>query len=169
MSTKSGKYLVSNKSWERYKKHIKGFLDNDAGRQTVIWARHLDQLLSHGEDTIPTYQKVMIEGLVYYNAFRNWPLNTPSISGESDEENCSLWVSVEYLKSLEDGKYIKTFNDSEVEVYWDINWQEDRFIINGITYRPSGDTQLSQAKDEALVFMVILKRDRDTRPNFIKS
>ena len=44
----------------------------------------------------------------------------------------------------------------------------DRFIINGIVYKPDGDTQVAQAKDEALVFLVILKRDRDTVVNFIE-
>ena len=126
-------------------------------------------MLSHGEDTIPTYRKVEIEALCSYNAFRNWPLNSYSVSGESDDENCSLLVSMDYIKNLESGRYLKTICDSEVDTYWDLNWQEDRFIINGLTYRPSGDTQLAQAKDEALVFMVILKRDRETVPNFVKS
>lgn len=166
--TKSGKHLVSNRSWDRYKKHIKGFLNQDAGRQTVIWAKHLNQMLSHGEDTVPTYRKIKIEGLCSYNAFRNWPLNSTTVSGENDDENCSLLVSMDYLKNFEDGKYLKTFGD-DVDTYWDLNWQEDRFIINGLTYRPSGDTQLAQAKDEALVFMVILKRDRETIPHFVKS
>ena len=35
-------------------------------------------------------------------------------------------------------------------------------------YKPDGDTQVAQAKDEALVFLVILKRDRDTVVNFIE-
>ena len=144
-------------------------MNQDAGRQTVIWCKHLNQMLSHGEDTIPTYRKIEIEALCYYNAFRNWPLNIPSISGEMDDENCSLLVSMDYIKSLEGGRYLKKIGDSEVDTYWDLNWQEDRFIINGLTYRPSGDTQLAQAKDEALVFMVILKRDRETVPNFVKS
>ena len=167
--TKTGKHLVSNRSWDRYKKHIKGFLNQDAGRQTVIWCRHLNQMLSHGEDTIPTYRRVEIEALCSYNALRNWPLNTPSVSGESDDENCSILVSMDYIQNLDGGKYLKTIGDSEVDTYWDLNWQEDRFIVNGLTYRPSGDTQLAQAKDEALVFMVILKRDRETVPNFVKS
>ena len=76
---------------------------------------------------------------------------------------------MDYIKNLDGGKYLKTIGDSEVDTYWDLNWQEDRFVINGLTYRPSGDTQLAQAKDEALVFMVILKRDRETVPNFVKS
>ena len=44
-----------------------------------------------------------------------------------------------------------------------------RFIINGIPYRPSGDTNVSQAKDEAIVFLIILKRDRDSVFNIDKS
>ena len=54
------------------------------------------------------------------------------------------------------------------EGYWDFNWEQDRFVINGIVYKPSGDTQTAQAKDEALVFMVILKRDRDTKVEFVE-
>ena len=113
--TKTGKHLVSNRSWNRYKKHIKSFLNQDAGRQTVIWCKHLDQMLSHGEDTIPTYRRVDIEALCYYNAFRNWPLNTSSVSGETDDENCSLLVSMDYIKNLDGGRYLKTIGDSEVD------------------------------------------------------
>ena len=47
--------------------------------------------------------------------------------------------------------------------YFIFNWSEDRFIINGIPYKPDGDTQVAQAKDEAIVFQIILKRDRDTK------
>ena len=53
--------------------------------------------------------------------------------------------------------------------YWQFNWSEDRFIINGICYKPSGDTQVAQAKDEALVFLVILRRDRDSMLNLSDS
>ena len=47
--------------------------------------------------------------------------------------------------------------------YFTFNWSEDRFIINGIPYKPDGDTEVAQAKDEAIVFQIILKRDRDTK------
>ena len=69
-----------------------------------------------------------------------------------DEENLTIYISKDQIESKgylsEDG-------------YWKFNWSEDRFIINGIGYKPSGDTQVAQAKDEALIFLVILKRDRD--------
>ena len=65
-------------------------------------------------------------------------------------------------------QHIEQLGHLTPEGYWDFNWSEDRFVINGITYKPSGDTQVAQAKDEALVFMVILKRDRDTKIQFVE-
>lgn len=168
--TKEGKHLVSNKSWDRYKNHIKKFLDNDAGRQTIIWAKHVNQLLSHGEDKIPRYLKIEIEALCYYNAFRNWPINVSTVTGETDEENLSIMISRDYIERLKGGLYWKkvtTESGVDTDGYWDFNWSEDRFVINGITYKPSGDTQIAQAKDEALVFLIILKRDRDTELKYI--
>ena len=51
--TKTPHRLVKNRSWDRYKKIINDFLDIDAGRQTITWAKNVNQLLSHGEDEIP--------------------------------------------------------------------------------------------------------------------
>ena len=65
-------------------------------------------------------------------------------------------------------QFLKSINHLTPEGYWDFNWSEDRFIINGMIYKPSGDTQVAQAKDQALVFLVILKRDKDVlKLNFI--
>lgn len=171
MGTKEGKHLVSNRSWDRYKKHITKFLNMDAGRQTIIWAKRVSPLLTHAEDTIPFYHRLEIEALCYYNAFRNWPINHATVSGETDEENLSIMVSREYIENYRDGLFWKkaeTITGSSTDGYWDFDWQRDRFYINGIVYRPSGDTQVAQAKDEALVFLIILKRDRDTELKFIE-
>lgn len=151
--TKTPHKFVSNKAWDRYKKIIYGFLDTDAGRQTITWAKRVNQLLSHGEDETPRYYKIPIEALCFYNAFRNWPINRSTVSGEIDDENLSILVTKSYVEQL---GYLNQ------DGYWEFNWSEDRFVINGIIYKPAGDTQVAQAKDEALVFMVILKRDRDT-------
>ena len=158
MPTKIPASLVPNKSWDRYKNIINTFMNVDAGRQTIIWAKNVDQLLTHGEDFIPKYFKIEIEALCYYNAFRNWPINKPTITGDLDEENLSILITGNYLKS------IGHLNDDN---YWDLNWSMDRFVINGQVYKPFGDTQVAQAKDEALVFMVILKRDRDTELHYV--
>lgn len=158
MATKLPDALVPNKSWDRYKQIITQFMDVDAGRQTIVWAKNVNQILSHGEDFIPKYYKINIEALCYYNAFRNWPINKPTMEGELDDENLSILVSAEYIKEL---GYMNK------DGYWDFNWSMDRFVINGIVYKPSGDTQVAQAKDKALVFMVILKRDRDTKVEYV--
>ena len=144
---------VSNKVWSKYKRTVQNFLDQDSGRQKIIWASHIDQILSYGEDNLPQYVFNVIEALCYYNAFRNWPINKSSVSGEQDEENLSIMISKQYLAD-------RGYLDSNG--YFDFNWAEDRFIINGIPYRPTGDTNVSQAKDEAIVFLIILKRDRDS-------
>lgn len=159
MATKTPDALVPNKSWDRYKRIISTFMDKDAGRQSIIWAKNVDQLLTHGEDYIPKYYRIEIEALCFYNAFRNWPINKATVSGELDEENLSILVTTEYIESI---GYLNK------DGYWDFDWSKDRFVINGQVYKPSGDTQVSQAKDQALVFMVILKRDRDTKLNYVK-
>ena len=133
-------------------------MDVDAGRQTIVWAKSVNQLLTHGEDYIPKYYRIDIEALCYYNAFRNWPINRPTIAGELDAENLSILVTTDYIREL--GFLNK-------EGYWDFNWSMDRFVINGIVYKPTGDTQVAQAKDKALVFMIILKRDHDTKLEFV--
>ena len=152
MAELTSKY-ISNKAWNRYKKIVQNFLDFDAGRQPVHWLKHIDQQLAFAEDSTPQFVDIPMEALCFYNAFRNWPLNKATVSGSLDEENLSIYVSKSEIEKL---GYLNS------EGYWDFNWVEDRFVINGITYMPSGDTQIAQAKDEALVFMVILKRDRDT-------
>ena len=145
---------VSNKAWARYKKIVRSFMDIDAGRQVVTWMRHIDQIGAFGEDVGDQYLPVQLEALCYYNVFRNWPINKPTISGELDDENLTIYITKRQIETL---GYINS------EGYWQLNWSEDRFVINGITYKPSGDTQVAQAKDEALCFIVILKRDRDTK------
>lgn len=157
--TKVPHFKVLNKSWDRYKHIIMSFVNWDAGRQTITWAKNVNQLLSHAEDDIPKYFNIQIEALISYNAFRNWPINKATVAGALDDENLSLLISKAYLESI--GHLNK-------DGYWDLNWEQDRFIINGIVYQPSGDTQVAQAKDEALLFMIILKRDKDTVITFVE-
>ena len=153
MSSSSFKYL-SDKFWSKYKKIVSNFLDNDAGKQKITWAHRLDQLNPFGEDSTPVYDLIELDVLCYYNAFRNWPINRATATGELDEENLSIIVSKSYLDSI---GYLNN------EGYFDLDWVSDRFVINGIVYRPDGDTQIAQAKDEAIAFLIILKRDRDTK------
>ena len=151
MATKKRSRYVRNADWDRYKHVVQKFLEDDSGRQTIGWCRHIDQMLFMGEDKIPKYTLILIEVLCYYNAFRNWPINKATVSGELDDENLVILIPKSAIQQFlnKDG-------------YFQFNWSEDRFIINGIPYKPDGDTEVAQAKDEPIVFQIILKRDRDT-------
>ena len=151
MATKKRSRYVKNVDWDRYKHVVQKFLEDDSGSQTIGWCRHIDQMLLMGEDKSPKYTLVLIEALCYYNAFRNLPINKATVSGELDDENLVILIPKSAIQEY--------LND---EGYFQFNWSEDRFIINGIPYKPDGDTQVAQAKDEAIVFQIILKRDRDT-------
>lgn len=151
MATKKRSRYVRNADWDRYKHVVQKFLEDDSGRQTIGWCRHIDQMLYMGEDKSPKYTLVVIEALCYYNAFRNWPINKATVSGELDDENLVILIPKSSIQ-----QYLNSHG------YFQFNWSEDRFIINGIPYKPDGDTDVAQAKDEAIVFQIILKRDRDT-------
>ena len=151
MATKPRSRYVRNTDWDRYKHVVQKFLEDDSGRQTIGWCRHIDQMLFMGEDKIPKYIMIPIEALCYYNAFRNWPINKATVSGELDDENLVILIPKSAIQ-----QYLNKNG------YFQFNWSEDRFIINGIPYKPDGDTEVAQAKDEPIVFQIILKRDRDT-------
>lgn len=146
----SKKQFIPDKVWDYYKKIVNDFIDTDVGKQSIIWRRHINQPLIYGEDSGDVYDDIPLNVLIQYNSFRTWPTNQATTSGELDNQNMAILVSARLLGDL---GYLNS------DGYWDFNQSEDRFIIKGITYKSSGDTQVSQAKDEALLFMVILKRE----------
>lgn len=141
--------MISNKEWSRYKSIINDFIDHTAGKQPFLWLRKINQMPLFGEDS-NGYTVVRLEGLFQYNYIRTWPANRDSISGELEGENMVLYIS---LRLLRDNNYINS------QGYPDINWSEDRFILNGKVYKPDGDTTVAQAGNESLLFFVILKRE----------
>lgn len=141
---------VPTKEWDKYKSIINDFIDEDAGKQPFVWLRKINQPLAYGEDSGIRYLPVILEGLFQYNYIRTWPANKNTLSGELEGENMVLYISARILR--ENG-YVNEFG------YPDLNWSEDRFLLNGKIYKPDGDTQVAQAKDEALLFFIILKRE----------
>lgn len=141
---------VPTKEWDKYKSIINDFIDEDAGKQPFVWLRKINQPLAYGEDGGIRYLPVILEGLFQYNYIRTWPANKSTLSGELEGENMVLYISARILR--ENG-YVNEFG------YPDLNWSEDRFLLNGKIYKPDGDTQVAQAKDEALLFFIILKRE----------
>lgn len=142
---------VPDKVWERYKKIINEFIDTDAGKQKFIWLKKIPQISSFGEDSGIYYIPITLEGLFHYNYIKTWANNRlrDTVSGELQYDDQVLYISKNQLESL---GYLDKYG------YWDFNWAEDRFIVNGKVLQPGGDTQVAQAKNEALLFFVILQR-----------
>ena len=145
--------FIPDKVWDKFDRIINNFVENDVGKQKIIWANKVDYLSSFGEDSGVEYVYRELEVLCNYNAFRNWPINKDTISGELDQENLCIIITKNYLEKL---GYI---NDHG---YFDFNWSEDRFILHGIIYKPSGDTEIAQSRGSNLLFQLILKRDIDS-------
>lgn len=142
---------VKQKSWKRYQKIINKFINNDAGKQPFMWLHKINQPSPFGEDSSPVYIPTLLEGLFHYNYIKTWANNRlrDTVSGELDTGDMVLYISADLLGK---GGYLDKYG------YWNFNWAEDRFIINGKVYQPGGDTQVAQANDTALLFFVVLQR-----------
>ena len=156
MSNKDIARFTSDKIWDRFNRIISNFVDNDVGKQKIVWASKVNGLNGFGEDSGAKYLYRELEVLCNYNVFRNWPINKDTVSGELDQENLCIIVTKNYLEKL---GYINQ------DGYFDFNWSEDRFILHGIVYKPSGDTEVSQSQGSNLLFQIILKRDLDSTLN----
>lgn len=142
---------ISDKLWQRYRDIVTSFIDEDAGKQTIIWKKASSLPSSFGEDKGRSFlPDIHLDVLIAYNFFRTWPINKTTVSGELDSQNCTIWISAKKLSEL---------GHLNSQGYWDMNNVEDRFIIKGIVYKPSGDTEVAQAKDDNVLFLVILKRE----------
>ena len=148
--------MIPDSAWARYKQIVNDFIDEDAGKSIITWRQHLNQPAPFAEDSNNNYLDRDINVLVGYNYFRTWPVNKNTVTGELDSESCVIWVSARYLSEI---GALASRGPNSTQNYWKFSPDLDRFILNGITYKASGDTQVAQAKDEALLFMVILKRE----------
>lgn len=145
--------ILSQADWGDYKNIVNNFIDNDSGKQPFMWLRKIDQMLPFGEDSGTLYQPIHLEGLFQYNYIKTWPSNVLTISGDLSDIDIVLYISARVLGG---NGYLSDLG------YWDFNWAEDRFYLNGRIYKPSGDTQTAQAGNEALLFFVVLKREPGT-------
>lgn len=146
-------FLVSDKAWNRYKKVVQRFMDDDTGLQKVTWLKHIKFPLDFGEDnSLDNYTKHEILALINYDSFRTWPANIGTPLGDLDNINCALLISQSRLQEM-------GFLDESG--YWKFDSVLDRFLINGQMYIPKGDTQVAQAKNNVLAFQIILRRQND--------
>jgi hypothetical protein len=139
---------ISQKVWDKYKNIVTGFHD-EAAQDEIIWERYQEVIPFHGEDRPNTPNIMILKGMYQYNGFRVWPLTMYTQSGEEDKQSEVIIFSMEYLRSL-------NLLDSNGKLMY--NQAKDKFVHKGIRYESGGDTFLAQAKDEPLLFLLILKR-----------
>jgi len=142
--------VLTNAQWAKYKAAI-GNAMGDFANKPIIWRRKILGVDRWGEDTAnSTTQDVTIVGLFTYNIMRSWPITFTSESGELDRQSAQLYLDIPYLKA--NGYWTATGN-------FDYNPDYDRFIIDGLVYKSFGDTPASQAREEDLLFTLIIKRE----------
>jgi hypothetical protein len=95
------------------------------------------------------YDSIDLECLVQYNVFRTWPMTKGTTSGDLDEESITVYLN---------NKYLSTIGLISTSGNFKFNPGSDYFIFKGQRYRSSGETPVSQAKDEPLFTLLILKR-----------
>lgn len=141
--------LLNPEDWQSHIDIVNDF-HNDAFQQDVIWQRTIRKLSSHGEDSGPKTENIILKGLLQYNNFRSWPINKDEITGQVDNESNLLYLNLQYLK---DNNYL----NSDGQFIFDPGM--DKFIINGVKYSPKGDSQAAQASDTVLFHFIVLKRE----------
>lgn len=143
---------INQSQWAKYKSIINDF-HHDAFQDEVKWYRVKDVISRNGEDESGYENPITLKGLMNYNYFRTWPLTGYSITGEVDKQSTVLILNVAYLSSL---GYID--NTTKKLIY---RQDKDVIVHRGDYYIPTGDTFVSQAGDEPLLFILILKRQEN--------
>jgi len=93
---------------------------------------------------------VTLNCLIAYNIFRVWPMSKETVGGQLDAENIVLILNKKYL---EDAGYLNS------DGFFAMDPGMDRFIHRGLEYRASGETEVAQAGDQALMFYIVLARE----------
>lgn len=142
---------ISIPQWNTYKKII-----NDAhdffNQEEITWYRQVNNLQRYGEDssTYSNHTPITLKCLNAYNYFRSWPMTDETVGGKLDKESMVVLLNKKYLNDL---GYIN--NDGN----FDFDPGSDYFEFLGQKMTSAGETPLSQAYDEPLFIMLILKRE----------
>ncbi len=140
---------ISTSQWEKFTKVVNTFSDS-VSNYPVIWRKNNGEIDRHREQSNLTFETINLTTLVDFNAFRNWPQDVRSETGSIDKEYCALYLNKAYLLKNE-------WLSDKGNLNFDPGM--DRFIINGVTYKPSGDTLISQTYADALFYLLILERE----------
>lgn len=141
--------MIGNNNWNIYKGIINRIHD-EFNQQEIIWRRFTYGLSRYGEGDNKNYVDVPLKCLLGYNDFRTWPITDTTLAGTLDKQNMYALINLKYLSEL---GYLSNQRDK----YLDINLDHDYFIYQGQKWLFFGETPVAQAKDEPLLFQVILQ------------
>lgn len=141
--------LIPLAGWDYYKALMRKAHDT-FNQDTLTWLRASDVVnrFNEQEDLAPTITPIL--GLIGFNSFRTWPMTLQQSGGELDNQNMIVYFNKQYLS--ENG-WLKPNG------YLDYKPDKDYFIHRGIKYKSEGDTFVSQAYDDPLHVMLILRRE----------
>lgn len=141
--------LVGTGDWEDFKNLISVDSSDTFGKQTIIWRRLKSSVDRYKEDNSQgTYHDVTLRCLVNYNYMRSWPITNFTEAGELQAQSIQV---IFYKKYLKDNGYLTA--DGKLDYKPD----HDRFVLDGIIRKPVGDSSISQAGDESLLYEVIME------------
>lgn len=141
--------LVNPTDWARYSSIINKFHDS-ANQDTLEWYSQPSTRKKHGEEPSgELVKKTDLKVLFYYNYFRTWPITEYNIQGEVDKESCVALINIQWMRT-------QSLCDLRGRLIFDA--PNDIFIHRGDKYEVSGNSFLSQAGNQPLFFMLILKR-----------
>lgn len=151
-----GNGSMTSALWSKYIKAVNAY-SHSVSNETVIWDRVVVNTDRFGEGEAEQVTQIPLQTLVAYNSFRTWPVDDRTFTGDVDKEYCHLYLNLEYLEK-------EGFLTSSHQ--FSFNPGLDRFWINGIKYKPAGDTGTAQANINPLFQILILERDEyDTGNN----
>ena len=140
--------LISDAEWALFRQSMRDAHDTFA-QKPITWVRY-EEAIDQFEEGNWTKTSVELKGLCNYNVLRTWPINYTTETGEYERQTIQIYLYKQYLA---DSGYIHD------EGYFIYNPTTDRFIIDGLEYRPSGDTPVSQADAEDQWITIILQRE----------
>jgi len=142
---------ISPSQMATYKKIINGAHDF-FNQDTIVWVRKTYGLQRYGEDNGSniTTESITLKCLNAYNYFRSWPMTDETVGGKIDKESMVVLLNNKYLDDL---------GYMTAEGNFDFDPGTDHFIFQGQRMDAAGETPMSQAGDEPLLTMLILKRE----------
>jgi len=138
--------------WADYRDTIKNAMASTA-REIIVWKkfrRRLNRFSEDGSSPAISYDSINLYCLISYDDWRLWPYDKGSVSGKLDYGHAGIILNKDYLNDL---GYLNANG------YFDFDSGYDKFIIDGITYKPLGDTAVAQAGSDTMLMQLIVQRE----------